>query len=517
MPPKPQPRLWIVAAPLATLAAALAALATSACVARSEPPTAPPEDPLAWLAHFPPVLEPLAPPTPTESEPIATYATLADLLRVDGWAGCQACSGDICACLTTRATLTVPAPQPNAPPPDVREVRLVGHQSPDRCAWMLLIKARDGWLAPYPLGTSPADCRTTLDATSPDQLDVWWYPLAVSQTPADPSTPFAFRLEGEGADTRTLFSATPEVPAARTIDRIVWLCRVDGHALACAMQSTPARTVVARLDAPLAAALTTPLDPDPTLAPLSAAARVGTTWNADWIVTPSADPLTQERRFGTNRVQTVPFRPGQTLAIAAGERFVRVQLQADHQVYDLALIGAERPNEALELTGVVTTPGLVRVQLARAIKAEGVTGALDVLWQWEELFVAAPPARHVRILTGIALADARGPLASWRRDLVADAQGLDLREHDGALAWFRGTGHFTWEAFAARLPAWRRAMGQAFQAAPRDRRRRHAGAPESEAGLDDFVAQLELLPGFIEPLAEIFADEVAPLAILPDR
>lgn len=473
----------------------------SACVART-PIVAAKEDPSAWLARHRPVLDPLEAPVPITPSPETTFATLGELARADPWESCASCpQDDDCHCFETRARAVFSGHE------GFDEVRLVAHSGGFECAWMLVAKAREGWLAPLWIGSSPRGCKQVIDSEIPGGMGRWWYPLAFTQ---DPSDPRVFRVEGEGHDGQDLYQGGPEKLAPRRIDRIVLLCRIDARTLACSTRQVSARTVTTTMLAPLPAALTDPLPPDPTFTPLADAAHIGRDWDAEWRVRPSADPERALHGFGTGVVQRVPFRAGEDIAVASGDRYVRVLLVRGTAVSEAVTAMDVLANGACRLDGVATAPGVVRVRITRTIDGSdgGPKDALTVAWHWEEIFVAAPTARHFRLLTGVTLTRAGANVAGWQREVVLEPGGLRLVERAGTIAWFRGTGRYTWDALAARLPHWRLQMAEAFQAVPPPPPR--TPTPQDDERHDS-VGTLELLPGTIEPLHEIFLDEVTRL------
>jgi hypothetical protein len=261
--------------------------------------------------------------------------------------------------------------------------------------------------------------------------------------------------------------------------------------------------------APLPAALTDPLPPDPTFVPLSDAAHIGRDWDAEWRVRPTADPERTLFGYHSGVVQRVPFRAGEDVVVVAGERHVRVVRVRGAAAFEAVTALESIVNAATRLDGIATAAGVVRVRLTRTLDGrDGGKDALTVAWHWEEIFVAGPPARHFRLLTGITLTRGGEVLAGWQREIVPEPNGLRLVERAGAIAWFRGTGRYTWEALAARLPRWRLQMAEAFQAVPPPPR---TPTLQNDERAHDTVGSLELLPGTIEPLHEIFLDEVTRL------
>ncbi len=490
----------------------------SACVARA-PITVTREDPSIWLARLRTVLDPLAPPIPITLPPETAFATLADLAKAELWEGCETCRGDTCSCLETHARALFPGHGGFA------EVRLVAHHGSADCAWSLVARAPEGWLAPLAIGTSPPGCKQVFDRETPERMGRWWYPLAFTQ---DPSDARVFRVEGQGNIAQDLYQGGPEKLAPRRIDRVVLLCRVDATALACSTRQVSARTVITTLAgspavplanhaapsrstmlAPLPAALTDPLAPDPTFTPLADAAHIGRDWDAEWHVRPNATSERALYGFGAGIVQRLPFRAGEDMVVASGERYVRVMLVRGTAVSEAVTAMDLLANAASRLDGIATFPGVVRVRITRTVDGtEGGKDALTVAWHWEEIFVAGPPARHFRLLTGITLTRAGAALAGWQREVVPEPNGLRLVERAGAIAWFRGTGRYTWDALAASLPRWRLQMAEAFQQVPPPPRKPASQADERRG---DSVGSLELLPGTIEPLYEIFLDEVTRL------
>lgn len=475
----------------------------SACVART-PPAIAREDPSDWLARLTPVLDPLVPPVPATPPAMMAYPTLGDIAKAEGWEDCGACRSDSCSCFETRGRAVFPGGD------GFDEVRLVGQRGSTECAWSLIAKTAEGWLAPLSIGSSPAGCTTTIDADTFALGGRWWFPLAFVQ---DPSDPRILRSEGQGNLPQDLYQGGLETLAPRRIDRVVVLCRVDGRTLACSTRQVSARVVTTTLLAPLPAALTDPLPPDPTFTPLSDAAHIARDWDTEWRVRPLADPERTLYGFGNGVVQRAPFRAGEDIVVVSGERYVRVLRVRGPVAFEELTAIESLGNAAYHLDAIATAPGVVRVRITRTVDGRdggGGKDALSVAWHWEEIFVAAPVARHFRLLTGITLTRGGETLARWQREVVPEPGGLRLVERAGTIAWFRGTGRYTWDALAARLPHWRLQMAEAFQAVPPPPRK-PASQADAHEYVRDSVGTLELLPGTIEPLYDVFLDEAIPL------
>lgn len=407
--------------------------------------------------------------------------SLAALATAESWGAVGPCQDDTCDGLVEHARVPFTGPPPPAPThrtqgPPIEELRVVATTRSPLCVWRLVARTRSGWLPSRLLGESAAGCTRPFDANALEPDVVPFFPLAIT------STSDALRIEGQGV------GPDPDDWERRRLRRVVTLCRknpLGPDTVACASEdAATAGMPEPTLNAPR-------LTADPSFLPLAAAARVGTDLPAAWFVapppSPHADVLRPLTYWHEVRAREAPLTDDARVLVIATDGMIRVLLLRPSGALALASHYADFDNDTLALEHVTAAPGVVRVALS--LTSDGPT---RVSWHWEELIT---PRRQLRLATGVALAADGAPLGAWRRAITADADGVTLAAAEGSLAWFRGTGHFTWDALAARLPHWQRAFAKAWQV----HRQPPAGRDIDELG-KDHITRLALVPGTLEPL-----------------
>lgn len=382
----------------------------------------------------------------------------------------------------------------------IEEVALVGLDLERRCEWSLVARSGSGWLDPIELGTSADGCRTPLDDGAIENSGGLWFPLAFS------ADGLALRIEAQTFEPSEELVQVWDEPTTRvTVSRRreVLLCQVHpfGHGgLACASESEPSRPLSGNLETLFAAA---PIAAGAKLLPLSAASQVGTL-EAKWVLAPliestAPSPLTEVfSRYRLARVELHALEPnGPTVLVERLEP--AILLVGRGHVHWVGSHLTSYENESLSITRTEARPGVVRVDFERV-----VDGPTRVTWRFTELVTAT---RHIRLATGVEIAVDGQPVRAWSREVSADRDGVTLSAGSGELAWFRGTGRFTWSELERATVRWRVGFARAWTAVA-DEPRRFSDKDESELRIKETVGRLVTLPGYAEPTDWVVLDVV---------
>ena len=384
----------------------------------------------------------------------------------------------------------------------IEEVALVGLAFARRCEWSLAARSRSGWLDPIHLGTSGDGCRTPLDDGAIENHSGLWFPLHFV------ADGLSLRVEAQTLEHSDALVEVWDEPS-RTVTvsprREVLLCRVHPlgrGALACATESEAAPPMTGNAKALFSAA---PVPAGSKLLPLSEASRVSSR-QARWILGP---PITPEpstpltRVFSAYRNTQLEVHPlGPDLPMVLVDRLEPIVLLLDRgQVRWLSVHHVGFENESVRITGTEAGPGLVRVDFEHA-----VDGPTRVTWRFTELVTAT---HHVRLATGVEIAIEGSPIHAWTRQVQADSASVTLRAGTGALAWFRGTGRFTYQELERATSRWRSAFAEAWYAVSEEPTTfPNQGRSElSKVGLGRLVT----IPGFAEPINWNVVDSARPL------
>lgn len=385
----------------------------------------------------------------------------------------------------------------------LEEVALVGLDLERRCEWSLVARSRSGWLDPIGLGTSAAGCRAPLDDGAIENNSGLWFPLAFGLDG------LALRIEAQTTEhsdelVRVWDEPTTNVTVSRR--REVLLCQVHPFGrggLACASESEPSRPLSGNLEALFA---TPPVATGSKLLPLSESSKVSSL-EAKWILAPlieSVDPTSLTEVFSRYRLAQTELHTvdadGPTVLL---ERLDPALLLLDRgQTRWISGHFTSFENETLRITRTEARPGVVRVDFERV-----VDGPTRVTWRFTELVTAT---HHVRLATGIEITVEGRPVRSWSREVSADRDGVTLSAGRGELAWFRGTGRFSWSELERATQRWRTGFARAW-ATVADEPRRLAGKDESELRMKETVGRLVTLPGYAEPTDWAVVDMVRKL------
>ncbi|HRE90210.1 MAG TPA: hypothetical protein PK095_13835 [Myxococcota bacterium] len=392
---------------------------------------------------------------------------------------------------------------PNCPELEpIEEVVLVSHALERRCQWSLAARSRVGWLEPIDLGTSAAGCRAPLDDGAIENNSGLWFPLSFV------GDGLSLRIEAqthEYSDALVTVWDEPSTKVTVSPRREVLLCRVHPYGrgtLACATESEALPPMTGDAKTLFAAA---PVPAGSKLLPLGEASRVSSL-PARWILAPRVTPepsslLTHVfSPYRDTHLDALPLGPN--LPTVLIERLEPKILVVDRG--ETRWVGghhANYANESLTVTRTQASPGLVRVDLERV-----VDGPTRVTWRFTELVTAT---HHVRLATGVEIATAGATVRAWTRRVEADQSSVTLSAATGALAWFRGTGRFTYEELELAVPRWRAAFAQAWLAVSTEPTR-FPGEERSEL-LKSSVGRLVTIPGFAEPTNWTVVDSIRPL------
>ncbi|MCC6622622.1 MAG: hypothetical protein IT385_15270 [Deltaproteobacteria bacterium] len=427
--------------------------------------------------------DPLDEPFTLEAAAPVVSPTLGALAREEDWE-IVACERDACAGAVTWAERTFVASGRGA----IERVRLIGLKQPSACAWRLVFGVQQGWLPSIELGESAAECLRPLDAELVTSSMRIWFPLTFD---VDAS---GVRVEGQGLEPSYELIEGAVSPLHRTsITRVVHLCRIDGAVVACAQRSGPGGHAIGPVAAVVRAK---PIAPDPAFAPRSEIGAVGREVLAEWRRGPGVDPILASvlADVGTTRIHDVPMGGEGRVLVASGDRHAQIYVARAGLVRRLAAPYPVFENERLGVEGVSRDGDAVRVRMVRVNE-----GDATVTWRWDEILTAT---WHAHLATGISVTLADGSSVGWTRRIKVGPGGVSLTEAAGALAWFRGTGSYTWDELGSVAARWERQLEAAFAAAPRE-----AARDVDEMGKQR-VARLTLVPGFVEPVGTTIVDRV---------
>lgn len=396
------------------------------------------------------------------------------------------------------------APRPDWPRMEsLEEVALVGLDLERRCEWSLVARSRSGWLDPIGLGTSAAGCKAPLDDGAIENNSGLWFPLAFT------SNGLALRIEAQTIEHSDELMRVWDEPTTNTTvsrRREVLLCQIHPlgrGGLACASESEPSRPLSGNLEALFA---TPPVATGSKLLPLSESSKVSSL-EAKWILAPlieSADPTSLTEvlsRYRLAQTELHAVEPdGPTVLL---ERLDPALLLLDRGLTRwISGHFTSFANESLHITRTEALPGVVRVDFERI-----VDGPTRVTWRFTELVTAT---HHVRLATGVEISVDDRPVRAWSRELAADRDGVTLRAVRGELAWFRGTGRFTWPELERATQRWRIGFAHAWTTVA-DEPTTLADKAESEFRIKESVGRLVTLPGYAEPTDWAVVDMVRKL------
>lgn len=399
---------------------------------------------------------------------------------------------------------TPPAPDwPQLEP--IEEVALVGLSRERICEWSLVARSKSGWLDPMWLGVSAAGCKTPLDDGAIEHDTELWFPVAVAHDG------LAIRIEAQTiapSDELVAIWDDPRKSAAISRTRAVLLCRVHplgAGGLACTTASDPPSTMTGTARLLYA---TAPLEPGSKLLPMSRSPEV-TTLASRWLIAPPTDAkeplLLAEVLSRYQRTETEFHSLGEKLPTVLVDRTNLSLLVLNRGATTwLSTHYASYANETLRITRVERTSGLLRVDYERILD-----GSTRVTWRFTELVTAT---HHVRLAAGVELSVDGKPLRSWSRTIEADPQGVTLRANRGELAWFRGTGRFTYAELERATARWRLGLARAWEAVAQE----PTSFPErsrSEFAMKEGRGRLVTIPGYAEPTNWAVVDVVTPLPL----
>lgn len=439
---------------------------------------------------------------PREGTTVDVSATILEAL-----ASSRECESPSQCELITRSSVVIKGatnPHPDWPQLEpIEEVALVGLSRDRTCEWSLVARSRSGWLDPMWLGVSAAGCKTPLDDGAIEHDGGLWFPIAVAHDG------LAIRIEAQTiAHSEELVAIwdDPQKSAAISRTRAVLLCRVHplgAGGLACTTASDPPTTMTGTTKALYAKA---PLEPGSKLLPMSRSPEV-TTLASRWLIAPPTDaekPLLLAEvlsRYQSTETELHPL--GEKLPTALVDR-TNLSLLVLHRgaMTWLSTHYASYENETLHITRTERTPGLLRVDYERVFE-----GPTRVTWRFTELVTAT---HHVRLATGVELSVDGKPLRAWSRTIEADPKGVTLRASRGELAWFRGTGRFTYPELERAATRWRLGFARAWETVAHE----PTSFPErnrSEFAMKEGRGRLVTLPGYAEPINWAVVDVVTPL------
>jgi hypothetical protein len=482
----------------------------AACTARSEPmaeAAEPEESDETLLARFdqsvrsPDLLEVY------ESE-VEVYTTLDEVLQANQ----ELCDPPPCGpSSTTIRFRTRVAAGTSATPPHwplqqaIEEVALAGVHRNSSCSWRLAVRSAAGWLTPLYLGSSARGCRSALDDDAIGSWEPLWFPIGVEIVGA------TLRIEAQVFEREGLDTVWDDPKAVVTVTRRreVTLCQL--HALG---PGVLACTAKAEGDRSLRGDASTLYSAPPFASgsaelPWSDADKVGSVLPARWLLTPIAGSADENvghlarllDSYEPIRIEVYPLGPGLPTVVVRRDSPALLLLDRGRAT-PLSSQRANYLNERVVGTGSGGA-GLVRVDFERTVE-----GGTTVAWRWAELVTAT---HWVRLATGVTITSAGARVSGWDREVRADLSGVTLSGSSGELAWFRGTGRYTFEGLASAVARWRLGFARAWSAVADEPLR--MPATEVEDG-KDAVGRLVTVPGFAEPVNWTVSDEVE---VLPGR
>jgi hypothetical protein len=421
------------------------------------------------------------------------WRTLGDLARDAKWE-LASCTTDECAGLTTRLSVPVAAKDPLELTPHrpygspFVEVRLLSVDLPKRCDWVLVARSKDGWFGPLELGSSAHGCTRPVDLVLVDELAPLWFPIATQALDG------GLRLEGQGATE----AGSMDLAGSTGLTRVTYLCRVGAagpDTLACAREEvvvTPEVTWKSLGEA-------RPIAPSsPSMAP-GDLASVGATKEAYWILGMApTEVLPSWMNASVCHVETALDRDEPVVVTSRATGYSVNSIRAGRARKRLSVY-ADYANETLAVRRVERVGDSVVVAAERVVQ-----GPAQITTRWVDIVRVD---RRFRLATGVTLEVGGERVGGWEREVVVEADGVRLSSRDGALAWFRGTGRFTWAELERQIPRWQKAFGRAWEASLRDPATRRKKASDREE-IGTTVA-LRMVPGFIEPLDDAVIDDVA--------
>jgi len=444
------------------------------------------------------------------------YATLEAMLETR--AVHEGCSGGVCkvtrSLLVHRTSESAPAPSQWPTLDTLTEVAVFGVSYARNCTWFVATRTSRGWLEPIQLGGSARDCAVPLDDWVLGNHATLWFPVAI-QHDAD-----AVRIEAQVVESEGLYEIWDDPKAVATINRhrSVTVCRIGvfgSGTLACSERDEVAPAIRTSAAGLIAAA---PLAPGPESFPLREAHRVGLELPARWIIAPRAptsetDPVDRPQSLGKLTETLSRYSAAAVAQVSLGLDKPTVLINRTVPTIGVFDAGRYREisnrfasfvNEELEVTAIHGFDGGVQVDLSRTVR-----GDTTVTWRWSELITTE---YQVMLARGVEFAVDGKHVASWERKVSADTTGVTLSGGRGELAWFRGTGRYTWDELAHATRRWRLAFARAWEPVSGEPTRRADGRDPHDEFTKDIVGRVVTIPGFVEPVNWAVVDAVTPIS-----